>query len=292
MSFVESTSRATGSSGSGARSAPTGKALHRPEVRRLRYASARGAAARRDALVDIAEQSGFSQAAASPEPTDWSHAARRVDPRLSDADTFVRRLAKVPWFVSLGVPSHGDAGVVRIQTWDEWGGPEEETCQRLDHCYAEWLDDLAQLPHTRQWRSMEKKVRRVVTKRASWNVPDFDPSEDAWHPPTACVLAAAGYSALIAKYLLFAQSVPTQLVEIWFWLARGHWPGAYEEGPDGGAGQADRLLTPGPTEAESDPGAQEAAARGSRQRRPAGCTGGRRHAAGSSRPAIAIMGCP
>ena len=212
----------------GAIGAETGKALHRPEVRRLRYGSAGGAAARRDALVDIAEQSGFSHVAASPEPTDWPHALRQVNPRLSDADTFVRRLAKVPWFVSLGIPSNGDAGVVRLQAGTN-GAAQKNTCQRLNECHAEWLDDLAQLPNSGQWRSMEKKVRRVVTKRASWNVPDFNPSEDAWHPPTACVLAAAAHSTLIAKYLLFARAVPTQLMEIWFWLARGHWPGASKD---------------------------------------------------------------
>jgi len=156
---------------------------------------------------------------------------RILDPRTETAESFVTGLLSVPWFVNIGFDDDADGRVCRIRSFDEWPGPEDITGELLAERCGRWADALESLPPKDEWPALDRRVTDIVTTRASWNVP-YDPNEDPWHPPTACVGHAAFVSALLTRHLLLQQPFPDELLDMWAWFGRGHWPAAYDESSD------------------------------------------------------------
>jgi hypothetical protein len=215
--------------------AETGERIYEPLWARMKYPTSSQAADALAKMVDAACAEGYAPVPASgPYRTTGSRksAPAALHPGRETAESLVTRLVSVPWFVNIGFDDDADDGVCRIRSFDEWPGPEDITGELLAERYGRWADALEPLGPKHEWPALDRRVREIVTARASWNVP-FDPNEDPWrHPPTACVGDAAFVSALLMHYLLVQQPIPNELLEHWAWFARGHWPAAYDESSD------------------------------------------------------------
>ena len=152
-----------------------------------------------------------------------------------DVTVFIQGLDAIPWFLSLGKPHPRDNEVVRIHSWEEWPGPET----RLGYWFAQWqsvVEERIQAEESGRRTELEAlwdRVHQVVFQRAAANVPLYDPEEDAWHGPTACVWHAAYTACLLSWHLLLRRRIPERLADEWNWYTDGHWPcGFAEEPPD------------------------------------------------------------
>lgn len=204
--------------------------LYEAQWRQMSYSTPSQAEEAFTRLLDGARADGFREAPATP--ADRNRPSPRIlDPRKETAESFVTGLASVPWFVNVGLDSDDDASVARIRSFDEWAGPEDVTGELLAERLQRWSDALAPLPSDSEWPALEARVQDLATTRGSWNVP-FDPDEDPWHPPTACVGHASFVSALVTRYLRYQTPIADELAEMWGWFACGHWPAAYDESSD------------------------------------------------------------
>lgn len=147
--------------------------------------------------------------------------------QLSRLDDFLLSLETVSWFSNIGEPIMGSPDVPRIQTWAEWPGPDDVGVQELARSQQELYDEIAnggELSESlkRTW----DHVHSSVLSRASSTIP-FDPTKDAWHPPSSAVWQAAWTAGLIGLCLDCGRPVPKHLKEQWDWFLRGHWPCMY-----------------------------------------------------------------
>lgn len=78
-----------------------------------------------------------------------------------------------------------------------------------------------------------QRLERLVVQRAAANVPDYDPDQDAWYGPTACVWYAAYTSCLLGWHVLLNRGLPERLTAEGEWYGDGHWPCDYAEEPPG-----------------------------------------------------------
>ncbi len=150
-------------------------------------------------------------------------------------ERFMALLESVPWFTNLGESSLRDSEVDRIHSWDELPGPE----RGYGSLFGRWL------AFVRETIEADEKLRRdeltevwdrvyaLVLELAPRNIPEFDPTEDAWYGPTACAHFAAYTAALIAWHILLGRPLPKLIAEEWRWFAAGHWPCDFADEPVG-----------------------------------------------------------
>lgn len=210
----------------GARTVDGNRPLFDEQRRLINYSSADEARACFQSMVTDAHANGYRDVDASDPLEGATVHGKLLDPRTEEVDSFVEGLVRVPWFVNLGVVGPNDASVVRIHAFDDWPGPEDPTAELMADRFVRWSEELEEAPVTPELRELERLVDERVVSRASWNV-DFDPSEDPYHAPSACVMHASVVATLVTRYLFVDEMLPDELVDLWLWFARGHWPCAY-----------------------------------------------------------------
>jgi hypothetical protein len=148
---------------------------------------------------------------------------------------FIRLLKRTPWFLNLGLPNPRDSKVVRIHSWKEWRGPERDWNDWAGYWPTLLRKNLVEMHKDRAkelealWTSLED----LVVERASRNVPLYDPDEDPWYGPSACVWHAGYFAGLTSWYIVLGLRQPEALVGHWQWYLEGHWPCGYAECPPG-----------------------------------------------------------
>jgi hypothetical protein len=162
---------------------------------------------------------------------------RSVDPKeiAPNIPQFLALLEQVPWFRNLGKPHRWDREVVRIYSWKEWPGPEAG--------FGDWFGrwpafvreaiEASEPARRAELATLGGQVYALVLDRAAPNVPLFDPDQDAWYGPTACVHQAAYIAALVACHILLGRPIPEMIIGEWRWFAEGHWPCDFAEEPVG-----------------------------------------------------------
>ncbi len=155
-----------------------------------------------------------------------------TDPRRSSTEEFLRSLAQVHWFGSLGRPNPRDHQVVRIRDWHEWPGPESPRVRELGPRGQAWHDGLIEVagPRKPEVDALWERIRQAVFEYACGAVP-YDPEADSWYGPTAAVWQAAWVAGAIGCSLLLKSEIPSEAVDQWSWLVEGHWPCGYAVDP-------------------------------------------------------------
>ena len=162
---------------------------------------------------------------------------------------FERGPAGVAWFAHLGEPSPWDGGCVRISAWEQWPGPENA----LGDAFALMFQDLRDRifaacppPAADHLQVLFDRVNAAVVSAAGAALPLYDPEEDTWYAPAACVWEAGYVAALIACVLACGWPVPEDLVEVWNWYEAGHWPSGFAREPsdDPAVRDAEHLVFP------------------------------------------------
>jgi len=174
----------------------------------------------------------YSQPAERGRELCMSHSLTEFTP---DIDAYIAFLETLPWFLSLGKANKRDAEVTRIQGWEEWPGPMGP--------YGDWfgrwqsvVKERLEAKHSDQntvLGAVWQHIERLVLNRASANVPLFDPNEDAWFGPTACVWGASYTACLVSWHVELKAVLPPRLRAEWTWYQDGHWPCGYAEEPPG-----------------------------------------------------------
>jgi hypothetical protein len=153
----------------------------------------------------------------------------------TDTGAYLRLLQTVPWFRNLGKPHARDCETVRINRWEDWPGPEAG--------YASWFGrwqsivreqiEVSEPARRSELDALWKRIERLVVERAALNVPLYDPHEDTWYGPTACVWGAAYTACLVGWHVLLNRQLPERLAVEWEWFTDGHWPCDYAAEPPG-----------------------------------------------------------
>jgi hypothetical protein len=160
-----------------------------------------------------------------------------IDPAMiaPDVPRYIALLETVPWFANLGKPHPRDAEVVRIHSWAEWPGPEGGHGYWFGRwpAFVQETIEAAEPARRAELKEVWDRVYALVLNRAARNVPGFDPAQDAWHGPTACVHDAAYIAALVAWHIHLGRPIPRIIAEEWLWYADGQWPCDFAEEPVG-----------------------------------------------------------
>jgi len=152
-----------------------------------------------------------------------------------DIDAYLRLLETVPWFRNLGNAHPRDNTVFRIHAWKDWLGPE----RGFGDWFGRWQSvvreriEASEQARLAELNALWKRIERLVVERAAAYVPLFDPEQDAWYGPTACVWGAAYTACLVGWHILLNRTLPERLTSEWEWYADGHWPCDYAEAPPG-----------------------------------------------------------
>lgn len=162
-----------------------------------------------------------------------------LDPSLMPLDTFLALIERLPWLSRLGQVTARDADVVRIDTWEQWPGPEQvaelyhEDVQEWFEAACgpiEWVPNVGSVPSEPRARALVHHIEATVTERTRGQVPYDERApnlEGPWYGPWAAVTAAKQVAVTVGYALLRGREIMPRLVEHWSWLAAGHWPCDY-----------------------------------------------------------------
>ena len=135
-------------------------------------------------------------------------------------DEFLSEAKNIEWFSAIGnqISNHD---VERIESWDDWEGPEDSNVESLHVGHSEILDNIVEDDDF--LKNLFNKIVDEIIQVASKYAP-YDADEDPWYAPTTAVGQAAWTVALISIHLKKSIDVPAMLIEQWNWFKIGHWP--------------------------------------------------------------------
>ncbi len=148
-----------------------------------------------------------------------------VNMKYKTIDEFLSVAKNIEWFSAIGDPISSHA-VERIESWDDWEGPEDPQVEALHSGHGETFDQLVEGDDTLKHEF--NTIVDEITTIASKYVP-YDADEDPWYAPTTAVGQAAWTVALISIYIKKQMDVPKMLVEQWNWFLKGHWPCSFQK---------------------------------------------------------------
>ena len=67
---------------------------------------------------------------------------------MKTIESFIDRLANIPWLANLGKPSTRDDEVFRIYRWQTWPGPEDPGSEMQSAFQMKWKEELV----SENWR--------------------------------------------------------------------------------------------------------------------------------------------
>lgn len=145
----------------------------------------------------------------------------------SKIDSFATSIAQFNWFHAIGQPLLED-GVVRLDSFDDWPGPETKIVDALFVELQRFKDDLKSISGDRiselevLWHNIYRSVIEVAGSAIK-----YDPKEDAWNARWAATNEGAWTAALMAWHLALDQEIPELLKEVWSWFQKGRWPAGF-----------------------------------------------------------------
>jgi hypothetical protein len=155
---------------------------------------------------------------------------------MKTIESFIDRLANIPWLANLGKPSTRDDEVFRIYRWQTWPGPEDPGSEMQSAFQMKWKEELVK-PTDIQAIEVFRRIRERVLQITKAVVP-FEEKQDVWYGPNAAVLAAAFTAGMVgcavlqdgelkAHSALLESRKQWTLANEWSWYLEGHWPCQY-----------------------------------------------------------------
>jgi hypothetical protein len=138
---------------------------------------------------------------------------------------FKNILLKIGWFLNIG--QQCNASYI-IKDWYEWRGPEDPPTLALAKWTQEVYDKIFQIAVDKkaELTKLWEDIHEIVLKTARTNIND-ETNQDAWHAPSQAPWDAAFISSLVAVYLNLNIEMPLELIIVWDWYVKGHWPCSY-----------------------------------------------------------------
>lgn len=146
-----------------------------------------------------------------------------MDPitKSTNVAEFRKALEKITWFLSIGKP---ESGMVRINTWEDWPGPEDPCVVSIHIAQQECYDSFfSATDRAGDFEEIWNSILSVVMNLAKRSVP-YSEDEDSWHGPTTAVWHAGWTAALVALHLEAQREIPDELLKQWKWFCAGRWP--------------------------------------------------------------------
>lgn len=176
---------------------------------------------------------------------------------MSQLEDLLAAFARVPWFSRLGQPLVADHGadlrfppwrgvpadhpnpwtaplreeelddVERLQSVDDWPGPEDEHAEELSKDFngnhRRLVEEAGWLRRGRRQATYDR-VRSRVIAIAGPKFPGYRDGADPWHAPNCAAYNAGSVAALMAVAWEANVVPPASLAAEWQWYRHGHWP--------------------------------------------------------------------